>query len=381
MTKPSEPQHFAFLDALRGIAALAVVVVHTAQNFSTGWFDLILGHGAAGVQLFYVISAYSLCLSFEQRKTTEKNSLRNYVLRRFFRIAPLFWFAVLVYLLKPLILPMYAAPVDVHPPTWVLAPWHVLTTLLFVYGWHYQSINFIVPGGWSVAVESNFYLLLPVLFAAARNARRSVAVVALTLVAAVVCRKALYLLFAGSVPENQLEAFGIFAWLWLPSQLPIFALGILMYWLVPRSSLNASASGLTRRLMLPLSLCACAIAYTVLAPDALLRFVPAQFAIGLVLLAFSWLLAWWPMGLLVNRATMFLGKISYSLYLFHFVALHLVVWASRSLYIPKFGTPPSFLLAFPCVVAIGCGLARLTYQWVEVPGQALGRRLIQRLGA
>lgn len=379
MTRSAEPQHFSFLDALRGIAALAVVAVHTVQNFSAGWFSPVFGQGAAGVQLFYVVSAYSLCLSLEQRRTSEPHPMRSYVIRRFFRIAPLFWFAVLVYLLKPMIFSTYVVPVDVHPPTWVLAPWHVITTLLFVNGWHYQSINFIVPGGWSVAVESNFYLLLPVLLRASRSLRRAVVVVVLTLLLAIACRKALYFLFAGNVSENQAEAFGIFAGLWLPSQLPVFALGIVMLWLVPRSSLTQAASGPTRRLLMPLGLCVCAGTSVIFAPPTLERFIPVTFQKGLVLLGFSWLIAWWPMGLVVNRATVFVGKISYSLYLFHFIALHFVVWASATFYVPRFGSIPSFFLAFPCVLATGCGLARLTYQLIEVPGQAIGRRIIKQL--
>jgi peptidoglycan/LPS O-acetylase OafA/YrhL len=380
MTRSAEPQHFAFLDALRGIAALAVVAVHTVQNFSAGWFSSVFGQGAAGVQLFYVVSAYSLCLSFEQRRSVEQSPLKTYVIRRFFRIAPLFWFAVLVYLLKSLIFPTVFVPVDVHPPTWSLAPWHVITTLLFVNGWHYQSINFIVPGGWSVAVESNFYLLLPVLLRVSRTLRQAVVLVLSTLALAVVCRKALYVILAGNVAENHLEAFGIFAGLWLPSQLPVFALGIVMLYLVPRSSLTQAATVPTRRLLLPLALCLGAGAYAVFAPAALERVVPLTFQKGLILLGFSWLVAWWPIGLFVNRVTVFVGKISYSLYLFHFIALHLVVWASSAFYVPRFGSPPSFFLTFPCVLVIGCGLARITYQLIEVPGQTLGRRIIKQLG-
>ena len=137
MTLPvraSEPQHFAFLDALRGLAALAVVVVHTVQNFNAGSLTPLLGLGAAGVQLFYIVSAYSLCLSFNQRRSSEPHAMRSYLVRRLFRIAPLFWVAMALYLLRPLYLADSATPVDVHPPTWDLMPWHVLSTLLFVNG-------------------------------------------------------------------------------------------------------------------------------------------------------------------------------------------------------------------------------------------------------
>jgi peptidoglycan/LPS O-acetylase OafA/YrhL len=375
---PAEPQHFAFLDALRGLAALAVVVVHTVQNFSGGSLTPLLGLGAAGVQLFYVVSAYSLCLSFAQRQRSEARPLRNYLLRRFFRIAPLFWLAIGLYLLRPYLLPDFAAPVDVHPPSWTLQPWHVLATALFVNGWHYESINFLVPGGWSVAVESNFYLLVPFLFAFASSLRRAVVLVGLTLCMAVVCRFVLYRMVGADVLARAGEAFGIFAGLWLPAQLPVFALGILMFWLVPRHSLQACATNNRLRLLQPLVLCGAALALLWLAPPAWSSYLPQSFQAGLLLLGCSWLIAWWTPYLVVNPVTQFLGKVSYSLYLLHFLALHLVLWASRSLYEPAVGAVPVFWQAFPCVLLLACVLAWLGYRLVEVPGQALGRRLIAR---
>ena len=174
-------QHFEFLDALRGLAALAVVVVHTLQNFDAGYWNGMLSWGAYGVQLFYIVSAYSLCLSISQR-VGQGGFWKAYLSRRFFRIAPLFWLAVCVYLLRPFVLPMEFAPVDVHPPFWDLLPWHVVATLLFVNGWHYQSINFVVPGGWSVAIESNFYLLLPFLLKWVKSVDRAILAVVLCLV-------------------------------------------------------------------------------------------------------------------------------------------------------------------------------------------------------
>lgn len=121
-TRSGEPQHFAFLDALRGLAAVAVVAVHTVQNFSGASLTPLLGLGAFGVQLFYIVSAYSLCLSFAQRVDNEHHPLRKYLLRRFFRIAPLFWMAICIYLMRPFLLPGFATPVDVHPPTWERMP-------------------------------------------------------------------------------------------------------------------------------------------------------------------------------------------------------------------------------------------------------------------
>lgn len=39
--------------------------------------------------------------------------------------------------------------------------WEVATIALFVHGFHPQSINSVVPGGWSIAVEMTFYAVFP----------------------------------------------------------------------------------------------------------------------------------------------------------------------------------------------------------------------------
>jgi exopolysaccharide production protein ExoZ len=378
---PGEPRHYAFLDALRGIAATGVVAVHTAQNFPPPVLRSVIGFGAYGVQLFYIVSAFSLCLSLDQRRRQEHRPLLNFALRRFFRIAPLFYVAMAVYLLKPFVLPAAAAPIILDPHSWSLRPWHVLVTLLFLNGWHYQTINSIVPGGWSVAVETNFYIVLPLLFALASSFRRALCLFVGSLAFSIVCRKALYLVFAPHVPPIEEGAFGVFASLWLPAQLPVFALGILMFRVVDTTALNGA--DVNRRGRMRLWLWTIALVVSVLA----ISFAPARFgkivsASTQVSVAFFFaclIIAERPIRLLVNRVTVFVGKISYSIYLLHFVALHLVIWLTRSWYTPKFGSAPGFFIAFPIVFGLTWIMARATFQFVERPGQALGRRIIAHL--
>lgn len=229
-----------------------------------------------------------------------------------------------------------------------------------------------------MAVESNFYLLLPFLIPFASNLRRALALVGITLVFAVMSRFALYRLYGAAEAAQVGEAFGIFAGLWLPAQLPVFALGILMVYLVPRSSLVPHAV-LSSRLLQPLALCVAALALLTLAPTPWDRYLPQTFQAGLLLLGFSWLIAWWPHSVVVNPLMNFLGKISYSLYLLHFIALHIVVWGSRVLYEPYFGSAPGFWLAFPAVMVLASAFAWLGYRLVEVPGQAIGRHMIDRV--
>jgi len=88
-------EHYNYLDGLRGVAALLVLSVHLLQiiNLFNG---KSFSFGAYGVQLFYILSALTLFLSSSQRFTSESKASLKFFIRRFFRIAPLFYIAVVL---------------------------------------------------------------------------------------------------------------------------------------------------------------------------------------------------------------------------------------------------------------------------------------------
>jgi peptidoglycan/LPS O-acetylase OafA/YrhL len=139
-----EPPRYEFVDALRGIAVLGVVALHTTQNFHATRIEPLLSLGECGVQLFYIVSAFSLCLSLDQRSRNERHPFINYAIRRFFRIAPLFYLAIMA---EPFVLPADSAPMTLvgamagYHALWPRRPWHTIATVLFINGWHYASIS------------------------------------------------------------------------------------------------------------------------------------------------------------------------------------------------------------------------------------------------
>jgi len=86
-----------FIDALRGLAIFGVFIVHSSQSIDglPRWLSSLASQGARGVQLFFVISAFTLFLSLSTRRKNEKRPTLNFFIRRFFRIAPLFYAALL----------------------------------------------------------------------------------------------------------------------------------------------------------------------------------------------------------------------------------------------------------------------------------------------
>src|SRR5689334_2851146 len=86
-----------YLDALRGIAVLLVLMVHAGELNTGATLTPVLTNfiesGKYGVQLFFLISAFTIFYTLHKG---DKSS-RNFLIRRFFRIAPLYYIAVCYY--------------------------------------------------------------------------------------------------------------------------------------------------------------------------------------------------------------------------------------------------------------------------------------------
>lgn len=144
----SRIRHYDFIDSLRAIAILGVIAVHTAQwaQPNSELLRRATAEGARGVQLFFVASAMTIFMSMKSRSALESAPVRNYFIRRFLRIAPLFYFGIVLWLLLDGFAPRYWAPNGIDGYT-------VLLTATFLHGFHPETITSLVPGGWSIAVR------------------------------------------------------------------------------------------------------------------------------------------------------------------------------------------------------------------------------------
>ena len=90
-----------FVDALRGFAILGVLVVHCGQigiNEYPSLVQNIILNGAMGVQLFFVASAFTIFLTYANLYDKEANPNVNFFIRRFFRIAPMYYLGIIYFL-------------------------------------------------------------------------------------------------------------------------------------------------------------------------------------------------------------------------------------------------------------------------------------------
>jgi len=154
------------LDALRGIAAVVIVVYHL-------WFPTYGALGAA-VDLFFVISGY-LITTIILKQSEQPGFLVNFYLRRSLRIWPIYYLSLLLFLAFNSVLPRQY-PTEALPYfltyTQNIQEYWGGSSPPFVHGFHHT---------WSLAIEEQYYLFWPI--ALVLFGRRAVFPLALTLMA------------------------------------------------------------------------------------------------------------------------------------------------------------------------------------------------------
>lgn len=186
----SSGQFIPQIDGLRFVAIGLVYVYHlrsylreAAPPFADAAEQgtAVLRHGHYGVQLFFVISGFILALPFASHQIagTKAVSLRAYFLRRLTRLEPPYILSMLLFFA---LLVVYVGQ-DAR-----LAARHLGASLLYVHNVVFGRGSTINPVAWSLEVEIQFYLLVPVLarlFAIRATAARRAIVIGLTLVTVV----------------------------------------------------------------------------------------------------------------------------------------------------------------------------------------------------
>lgn len=149
------------LDALRGGAGLSVVVFHAFNVHASKhpWWMRFIGQGAEGVGLFFILSALTLGLSWDHRRRQgESVTWSTFMARRYWRIAPLFYLALVLAAFTTHGNPAFAPHQMAHDPfTWG----SLLAHVTFLFAWIPAYQNSWIGVGWSIGTEMSFYLLFP----------------------------------------------------------------------------------------------------------------------------------------------------------------------------------------------------------------------------
>jgi peptidoglycan/LPS O-acetylase OafA/YrhL len=143
------------LDGIRFLAAAYVVVFHFSAGDRGSWHGpsrvlfeplfSVASYGWLGVELFFMISGFVICLSAWGK------SLAQFAISRFVRLYPAYWFAILLTTTVVLVDQSRA-----HALSWS----QLLTNLTMTES--YAQVPAVDPSYWTLAIELNFYLFVAV---------------------------------------------------------------------------------------------------------------------------------------------------------------------------------------------------------------------------
>lgn len=164
-------KRLAFIDTLRGIAVLAVLVQHVfeviLEKHPTGAyygplhdiFGYYMNFGRFGVVLFFFVSGFVIPFSFPDSATP----VRDFTISRFFRLYPAYWTSIVVGLVS-----MQLLDSKVYPVGQITANITMLQTFV--------NIPNLWVFYWTLAIELLFYVGCTILFAMGLLNRRFTAV-------------------------------------------------------------------------------------------------------------------------------------------------------------------------------------------------------------
>jgi peptidoglycan/LPS O-acetylase OafA/YrhL len=399
------PAHQGPLDGLRAAAACAVLLTHigslTGYSMTGTPVSWVLSRGDVGVPIFFTLSGLLLYRKWAAAALTANRAggVAIYLRRRALRILPAYWAVVLIAL--PVLNPGYVQ----HVGTWL--QYLLLLQNYDVHPWWTGTGATGLAQMWSLVVEVSFYLVLPLLAAAltwfaCRDGRRDDG-------AAGVSRRARRLLAGIAVLAASSVGWEILAYyphpnLWFGGTLPPLmiwfctgmAIAVALAWAAAETGPGGPTSRAGRSVAASAGMCgliaACVFAITctpLTGPEFFgvpglwateVKTVLYALIAGAIVapIAFQPLLGDQAAGmlsarLLGSRPARFLGKISYGIFLWQFLAayaffnlLHLkTVFAGGSY------TTPEVAAVGLAIALFTIAAATISYYLIELPAQHL----------
>ena len=363
------------LEGLRGLASLWVVLGHIC--ILTSFHLPILSDPAIGVDLFILLSGYLMAKNYVERKEkepwTESATFKKFWLRRFFRIAPLYYVLLIVAIgfgnyfgeARDIIGHFYSETQTNSSRYSDSSFLNILTHVTFTFGFlpHF-SFNTVLPD-WSIGLEMQFYFLFPFIMLAVMKlgfARGCFAVI-------IVC------LAAKSLFPNYFAAFPMPSMILI--KLNLFIAGMFI------------AEAIRGKSMRYVIFAMVSVLVGIYIPNDLnLYHVLAQ--IGLILMMVTIL---WPRNedgnwakalrlprwMLTNKVSVYMGDVSYSVYLLHLlIVIPVVAFLLSNTQFAALPAAIRFISASAIILPVTYGIATLLYKFIEKPGIKLGKAVISR---
>jgi peptidoglycan/LPS O-acetylase OafA/YrhL len=271
------------IDVLRGIAALVVLLFHYGTRYNamfpekSGWMPLNIFWGSYGVHLFFIVSGFVIFMTLERSQTR-----MDFIISRISRLYPVYWAAVL-----------FTIVFDLAFPDLGFTPHPVQIAINMTMLHDFVRVDAVDGSYWSLTFELGFYAFM--LFMFGRKFLKRPAIIAVFWSVASI----LFHYWPGFFPGG-LHYIAV-----THKYGHLFATGVAFYWLYSRG-VSKSFHDLC---LIAVILAAPAVQYL---HSGMIGFWAVLASIVLMTAATRHWLSW-----ITNPVTLWLGSISYPLYLIH----------------------------------------------------------------
>jgi peptidoglycan/LPS O-acetylase OafA/YrhL len=334
------------LDALRGIAALMVVLFHYTVDKENAAF--VFNIGCVGVDLFFIISGFVILLTINNTK-----NWKSFLVNRVSRLYPAYWICVSLTTLA-IIIAHQTHLNNVMIPDLGITYLANLTMLQF-----YLNFDNIDGSYWTLIIELLFYCFIMLFLIL--NKKNYIQTTGALCLLVVFC----YRFFAQDVFSNK-DLFDLTNAIPILIYFPLFYSGILFY------KLKFEQQKPIRWLLLSASfLLQLYIFDTLYSNRGYLSFI--EYAISLsVIYSLFLIYIFNHLNFIVNKVTLWLGSISYVLYLLHKVIGTYLIMPLLSI---KLGM--NFTLSLAVTLCLVCLIAQCVVKYIEKPSMLYIRALYQ----
>jgi peptidoglycan/LPS O-acetylase OafA/YrhL len=329
------------LDSLRGFAAIFVMLFHF--SYHTVHESGILNLGVTGVDLFFIISGFVIFMSINS-----VSSSREFIVNRFARLFPTYWTCVLFTTIAILIFGFVKDPLTITP--------YMFFSNMTMFQ-HYLRAENIDGTYWTMIIEMVFYIFILLLYRL--KLLKHILAVGLPLIA--IC-----LVWDIFIEDRFIGLYKLIRYVFpLIAHFPLFMAGIIFYRIIKSEKFHWLDHAL-----LPL----CLVAQVVLFQNggSAHNYI-SQLNYGIMLAIYFVIFTLFvhqKFGFIVNKPFLFMGKISYALYLIHqYLTVDLIIprleLAGVNYYV-------SCIIAFVAAVT----LAYLITFYIEIP---IGKKIRMKL--
>ena len=375
---PRAANRFEALDGWRGVCACFVVLFHF-HGYSPIYTSPLVRHSWLFVDFFFVLSGFVIAWNYADRLSTGPE-VRRFMVLRLGRVYPLHLFMLACFVAYEGARWASGTANGAAPFTGEMRPWAAVSNLFLLQGLHvHDSLTWNGPA-WSISTEAWTYAIFALVCAAAGLRGWMLAA------AAIVPPAVLY-----GVSTTGMDV--TYDW-GLVRCVFGFALGVACCQFVRHRPPLLRGSGTAGATAIELVVVAAVVLFVSATGHAATSILaPFVFAVAVLVFASE---QGWVSRLFRTRLFNWLGQLSYSIYLTHFLfvlvlpvvlkrVLHQDLWS----WMPVAGGDPVWVygrnavegtLFYGVVVALTLGFSALTYRWVETPGREWSRRWAKRVG-